>query len=133
MSNSNKGRKAGSKNRFTQETKEDLSNTMLPHIQGMLKSINGTSPEKRINTLLKFMPYFLTKGTISGNEAEVQAIVFNQLFPHYNKMGIYFNHLPNEKKADFLAKVIKLITPEQVSKLIPAIKKNLKKKGGDKS
>ena len=135
MSTSNvKGRKQGSLNRMTQETKQELKEAVLPQLQQVFKGINSLDPEKRIAIAIKCLPYFLSKGKVSNEETEVQQILFKQLLPHYNRFEMYFSHLPTDERAKVLVQLLKMLTPQQISTVAPVMTKRLKgrDKGKDK-
>lgn len=122
-----KGRKQGSPNRFTVQTKQKIADTVLPYLEKILKGINALDPAARINVLMKVLPYLLPKGSaLTNQEAEVQTLLEKHLLRHYERIGTYFSHLTPEKKAPLLVKVLRYITPKQITKVGSKIKKKLK-------
>lgn len=128
MSNTtNKGRKQGSPNRFTLQTKQQIAGIALPHLEKALKGINALEPIERINVLMKVLPYLLPKGSaLTNQEAEVQTILEKHLMRHYERIGMYFSHLAQEKKAPLLVTLLRYITPKQITKVTSITKKQLK-------
>lgn len=134
MNKLSKGRKQGSMNRVTLKTKEQLREAIMPEIDKVFKNISSVEHGQRLSILIKFLPYLLAKGKVSNEESEVQEILYKQLLPHYNKIGIYFCHLPPELKSKMLLQCLKMLTPQQISTVAPVITKQLRgrDKGRDK-
>lgn len=116
-----KGRGMGNRNRLTMETKEDLKDFVLPELRKLWKHFPALETDKKVSALLKFTPYFLSKGSPTKEEVELQTILFETLLPHYRKLGTYLTHIPQEKRFQVLAQFLKLFTPEQAKQIGEAI------------
>lgn len=121
-----RGRKQGSPNRLTLQSKTQIAQAVLPHIEKTLRGINALDPKQRLDVLIKFFPYFLEKGKVSAQETEVQMLLEKHLLPHYDKIGIYFGHLDEKEKAKVLLKLLSYFSPKQNSKIAPKISQKLK-------
>jgi hypothetical protein len=117
----NKGRGKGNRNRLTMETKQQLSEFALEELQKLWKHFPALETDKKVRALLKFAPYFLSKGSATKEEVELQAILFEVLLPHYKRMGTYLNHIPVEDRFEVLVQFLKLFTPEQAKQIGDAI------------
>lgn len=120
-----KGRGMGNRNRLTLETKEDLNEFVLPELRKLWKYFPALETEKKVPALLKFAPYFLSKGSATKEEVEIQTILFETLKPHYKRLGTYLNHVPQEKRFQVLAQFLKLFTPEQIRQIGDDLSKKL--------
>lgn len=116
-----KGRGLGNRNRLTNETKEQLADFALEELQKLWKYFPALETEKKVSALLKFAPYFLSKGSATKEEVELQAILFEALLPYYRRLGTYLNHIPQEKRFQVLTQFLKLFTPEQARQISDTI------------
>jgi len=116
-----KGRGMGNRNRLTMETKKQLSEFALEELRKLWKHFPALETDKKVRALLKFAPYFLSKGNATKEEVELQTILFETLLPHYRKLGTYLMHITQEKRFPVLILFLKLFTPEQAKQIGDAI------------
>ncbi len=65
------GRQKGTPNRLTKELRKDLKEIVFHELQNLPDYLRGLSPEKRMEVLLKLLPYVFPKvKPISSNSGE---------------------------------------------------------------
>ncbi len=128
MTTQNSGRKAGAKNKYNAKQKDEMREIFLPRLKELTKSMATMEPVQKVKVLLDFLPYFLPKGVVTDDENEVQTLIYEQLEWHYKRLGIYFNQVPQEKKAALLKSYMALFSTKQNAAILPTIKQQIRVK-----
>ncbi|PQJ79554.1 hypothetical protein [Polaribacter porphyrae] len=115
----NKGRKIGSKNKLTNTSKEGLFKVVSNELKRLNKLITTLPIYERFT---KLIPY--AKLLCVGNDEisySTRKIIFESLQSEFKKLKFYINHLPKEKRANELRKILMMLSPEQIEKAIDKI------------
>lgn len=104
---SNAGRKAGSKNAIRIDLRKELTTIFLDKFKDEAKQIKTLAPEQRLRILLGVLPYLLPKANLTREESEIQVMIYEQISPEIKKLKFYLNVLDSSKKASILLAFIK--------------------------
>jgi hypothetical protein len=110
------GRKTGSKNKLTKEAKSILFSVLKNDLSKIDKILCGLPFNERVIHLKQF-----TKFLASGNDTianDTREILYKQLKPHFNKIGIYANHIDQNKKLSELRAFLKLLGPDMIEETL---------------
>ncbi|WP_159800377.1 hypothetical protein [Flavobacterium sp. MK4S-17] len=112
----NAGRKMGSSNKFTKEAQENLQAILVENFEKLERLMNALPPDERIVHLKNF-----AKILVKGNDETstgVKEVIFEQLLPHYKKMGQYLSHVDPDRKIREARQYLQLLNPQQIQEII---------------
>lgn len=112
----NAGRKPGSSNKLTKEAQENLQAILVENIGRLEKLLNSLPADERI-IHLKHFAKILTKGN-DETSTGIKEVIFIQLLPHFKKMGMYLNHVDQNKKVSEARQFLKMLNPQQIQEVI---------------
>lgn len=106
-SQSNAGRKIGSKNAIRIDLRKELTTIFLENFTKEVRNFPVMEYEKRMRLLIGILPYILPKANLTKEESEIQNLIYEKIFPEFRKLSSYLNVIPAEKKASILLSFIK--------------------------
>ena len=106
-SQSNAGRKIGSKNAIRIDLRKELTTIFLENFTKEVRNFPVMEYEKRMRLLIGILPYILPKTNLTKEESEIQNLIYEKIFPEFRKLSSYLNVIPTEKKASILLSFIK--------------------------
>ena len=106
-SQSNAGRKIGSKNAIRIDLRKELTTIFLENFTKEVRNFPVMEYEKRMRLLIGILPYILPKANLTKEESEIQNLIYEKIFPEIRKLSSYLNVIPTEKKASILLSFIK--------------------------
>lgn len=120
------GRKKGSRNVLSIKVKELLFEALEDDLKNLERLMRTPHPDEKIMHLKHF------SGLIAkGNDPiaiETRKLIFEGLESHYKKMKLYFNHVPQQKKASELRQYIKLLPERKRESIIENLPNTFKGK-----
>lgn len=121
----NSGRKLGSINKIRQDLKKELTEIFMEQFTKEVRNFPVMDYEKRMRLLIGILPYILPKANLTGEESEIQELVYEKIEPEFRKLSSYLNVIPMEKKASILLSFIKNLnlTSSQQDQLLNTINK----------
>lgn len=124
---SNAGRKSGSKNKVQSLLKAELTEIFLSNFKQEVRNFPVMEYEKRMRLLIGILPYILPKANLTGEESEIQDLIHEKIYPEFRKLGSYLNVIPAEKKASILLALMKQLNPSHQGEIAILIKNKGKK------
>ncbi len=106
-SQSNAGRKVGSKNAIRTDLRKELTSIFLDNFTKEVRNFPVMEYEKRMRLLIGILPYILPKANLTQEESEIQNLIYEKIQPEFRKLTSYLNVIPVEKKPAILLSFIK--------------------------
>lgn len=104
---SNAGRKVGSKNTIRTDLRKELTVIFLDNFKKEVRNFPVMDYEKRMRLLIGILPYILPKANLTKEESEIQNLIYEKISPEFKKLSSYLNVIPMEKKPAILLSFIK--------------------------
>lgn len=114
--NNNYGRKSGSLNKFSKESKEEISKLFEKDFMEMRKHFNYVDLDKKFIALKP-----IAKILCSGNDEvslETKRIIFESLKAEFKKLKFHICQLPPEKKAVELRQYLTYLDKSQIDEVM---------------
>lgn len=109
------GRNLGSRNKFTKEAKQELFDALKVDLENIGKALPVEAGERIVH--LKHFAKMLTTGN-DEVALEVRNILYEQLLPHFRKIGFYLPHVDQNKKVSELRQFLKMLSPEMIEEIV---------------
>ena len=121
---SNAGRKVGSKNTIRTDLRKELTAIFLDNFKKEVRNFPVMEYEKRMRLLIGILPYILPKANLTKEESEIQNLIYEKISPEFRKLSSYLNVIPMEKKPAILLSFIKQLnlTSTQQDEIMVSLK-----------
>jgi regulator of sirC expression with transglutaminase-like and TPR domain len=112
-------RKVGSKNKFNIKAKNELKVFLRKPENNLGRLLKGVPMDEKFQQL-KYIAKLLTVGN-DETAIELRALLYEQLKDEYKRYSFYFAQLDNNKKASELRQLIKMLPPNKIEVIFPAM------------